>query len=294
MKIFNDVTIIIVTYKSDKIIYETIDYLDKNFNIIISENSNRKFFKKRIENQFSNCSVILTGSNLGVSKAVNIALKTVKTKFSLFLTPDTFIKREDINKIYNLALQNKSAAIITPKNINSNFKNLYGFFDTIDSEKTFKNSINKNYIRVDWVFGGALLLNNRYLKLVNYFDENFFLDFEELDLCYRLRKKNYQIIFSKNALMSSKAQSSVSSFNKENIKYQRMWHYGWSSFYFYRKNFGFFFSIKKNFFLFIKNLFKMLIYFLLLNKKKSLNYFYYIFGFIVSLVGKKSYLRKKI
>lgn len=294
MKIFNDVTIIIVTYKSDKIINKTISTLDKNFNIIISENSNRKFFKDRIENKFKNCNVILTGSNLGVSKAINMGLKKVKTKFSLFLTPDTFIKKNDIIKIYNLALHNKNAAIIAPKNINSNFENLYGFFNNTDSRKNIKNSINKNFFRVDWVFGGALLLNNRYLSSVSYFDENFFLDFEELDLCCRLRKKNYQIIFSENALMSSKAQTSVSTLHKDNIKYQRMWHYGWSSFYFYKKNFGFVFSVKKNFFLFAKNFIKMLIYFLLFKKKKALNYFYYIFGFIISFVGQKSYLRKKI
>jgi N-acetylglucosaminyl-diphospho-decaprenol L-rhamnosyltransferase len=293
MKIFNEITIVIVTFRSDKIIKKTINSIDKNFNIIISENSNRFFFKKNIEKEFLNCKVILTGANLGVSGAVNIALNDVKTKYALFLTPDTFLKKNTLNKIYDLAQHYKNAAIISPKNISSNPKYLYGFFRKINNKKNedfFYNDI----LKVDWVSGGALLLNMKFISLVNYFDQNFFLDFEEIDLCYRLRKKKFEIIFSNKLLMSSKPQSSVSSLNKKNIKYQRMWHYGWSSFYFYNKNFGFFYSIKKNFVSVIKSFIKMLIHFFLNNKQKFFNHFYYLFGFTMSLLKKNSYLRKKI
>jgi len=293
MKIFNEITIVIVTYKSDKIIKKTINSIDKNFNIIISENSNRFFFKKNIEKEFLNCKVRLTGANLGVSGAVNIALKEVKTKYALFLTPDTFLKKNTINKIYDLAQHYKNAAIISPKNISSNPKYLYGFFHKINNKKNEK-FVNKDILKVDWVSGGALMLNMKFVSSVNFFDKKFFLDFEEIDLCYRLRKKKFEIIFSRNLLMSSKPQSSVSSLNTKNIKYQRMWHYGWSSFYFYNKNFGFFYSISKNFTSIVRSIIKMLIHFLLFNKRKSSNHFYYLFGFTMSFFNKNSYLRKKI
>jgi len=293
MKIFNEVTILIVTYRSDKIIKKTINSIDKNFNIIISENSNRIFFKENIEKEFSNCKVRLTGANLGVSGAANIVLKEVKSKYVFFLTPDSFLKKNTLKKIYDLAQHYKNAAIISPRNISSNPKYLYGFFHTINGKKN-KDFINKDILKVDWVSGGALMLNMKFISSVNYFDKNFFLDFEEIDLCYRLRKKEFEIIFSKNLLMSSKPQSSVSSLKKENIKYQRMWHYGWSSFYFYNKNFGFFYSISKNFTSIMRSVIKMLIYFLLFNKRKYFNHFYYLFGFAMSFFRKNSYLRKKI
>ena len=82
MSLYKDITVIIVTFKSEHIIDKTIKNLSDKFNIIIVENSSNLNFKRYIEKKFLNCKVILAGDNLGVSKAVNIALKKIKTKFS--------------------------------------------------------------------------------------------------------------------------------------------------------------------------------------------------------------------
>jgi N-acetylglucosaminyl-diphospho-decaprenol L-rhamnosyltransferase len=294
MSLYNDITILIVTYKSEHIIKKTIGNLNSNFNIIVCENSSNIIFKELIEKEFFNTSVILTGGNLGVSRAVNIGLKQIKTKFAFFLTPDTFPEKDCLEKLYNIAIKNFNAAIVAPTNKDVKLHKYYGYFSN------FFTSRNEDYFHgvkckhVDWVFGCALLLNINKISEIGFFDESFFLDFEELDLCFRSRKNNFDVILSLESFISSKPQQSVNSNKSYNLSAQRMWHYGWSSFYFYKKNFNFFYSLKINLFIFFKNFIKMIYHLIFFNKIKFLNYFYYIFGFLSSVFGRSSFLRKDL
>ena len=52
MSLYNDITILIVTYKSEHIIKKTIGNLNSNFNIIVCENSSNIIFKELIESIF--------------------------------------------------------------------------------------------------------------------------------------------------------------------------------------------------------------------------------------------------
>ena len=106
MSIFKDTAIIIPTFKSDKIISQCISRLNKNFKILIIENSNRKIFKKKIEEQFINTKVILVGYNSGWSNAANLGIKFSKEKFLLFLNPDIIITKQSI-RILLKTLSNK-------------------------------------------------------------------------------------------------------------------------------------------------------------------------------------------
>ena len=68
----NNITIVIVTFKSEKVIEKCLNSIDKKNKIIIIENSNNIDFKKYIEDKFPNIECHLTGSNLGMGPANNI------------------------------------------------------------------------------------------------------------------------------------------------------------------------------------------------------------------------------
>ena len=80
-----DITIIITTYKSDKIISNCVNSIDENYKILIVENSNNKEFKNFIENKFKNVECILAQKNIGYAKSNNLALKKIYTKFALII-----------------------------------------------------------------------------------------------------------------------------------------------------------------------------------------------------------------
>ena len=294
MSLYKDITVIIVTFKSDHIIHKTIQNLSKKFNIIIVENSNNQIFKKHIEKKFLNCKVFLTGSNLGVSKAINIGLKKVKTKFSFFITPDAFPKKNCIPILYKVLKNNKQIAIISPKNIGYKLENQYG--TDLKSKIILDNHYYKNsaLMSVDWLLGGALLFNMKCIYKIGLFDEKYFLDFEEIDLCIRAKKNNFDVILHLNALTKNLEHGSVNIVNKNHLNNQRNWHYGWSMFYFYKKNFGYLLSLKKT----LKNLtisiFKMFYHLIFFNFVKAINHLFFIRGYLNSMFGLQSNYRAKL
>ena len=98
-----DLTIVIVTFKSDEIILKCLKSIPQEIPVIVVENSNNHDFKKKIENSFKNINCILTGENKGYAAANNIGLKFVKSKYALVLNPDALLDKSAINNFLKTA-----------------------------------------------------------------------------------------------------------------------------------------------------------------------------------------------
>lgn len=290
MNIYKDITIVIVTYKSSHIIHKTISQFNKRFNILISENSKNKSFKENIENNYLNCKVYLIGKNSGVSNAVNYSLKKVKSKYAFFLTPDVTLLKNSLKKLYLALNNNQNIAIISARDVNSKIDKLYGFIPEIKKNLNKK----KDLIFADWVLGGALLINMKHLSKIGLFDKKFFLDYEEIDLCVRARKLDFDVVLHNSAFSKNLKHGSVNTKNIKLLKHQRLWHFGWSIFYFNKKHFGYLFSIKKTFYILIISILKLIYHFVFLNFKISYNYIFFIRGYFNSLLGNRSFYRSNL
>ena len=121
-------TIIIVTFKSEKVIHQCLSSIDNSYPVIIIENSNNKNFKKEIEDKFSNVKCMLTGKNLGFGKANNIGLRLAKTKYVFLLNPDTVLQKDALKILRGNADRIKNFALLAPIITNSHELN-YGFFN---------------------------------------------------------------------------------------------------------------------------------------------------------------------
>ena len=89
----NDLSIVIVTFRSEEKIINCLNSIPENIKVIIVENSNNKSLKEKLENQFKNVECILTGDNKGYSIANNIGLKKVDSKYALVLNQDTVLEK---------------------------------------------------------------------------------------------------------------------------------------------------------------------------------------------------------
>ena len=90
---FNELTIVITTFKSSKVIENCLNSIKKECKVIIVENSNDKNFKIKIEKNYSNVTCVLSGSNLGYSKGNNVGLSMVlilKEKGTSVITIDSW------------------------------------------------------------------------------------------------------------------------------------------------------------------------------------------------------------
>ena len=90
-------TAIIVTYKSDKIIENSIKRIKNHTKIIIVENSNNKKLKK-LEKKYKNVKVFINKNN-GFGRAANLGGELAKTKYLLFISPDAIIEKNGVKKI---------------------------------------------------------------------------------------------------------------------------------------------------------------------------------------------------
>ena len=80
---------------------------------------------------------------------------------------------------------------------------------------------------------------------------------------------------------------------KFEILINRNWHYSWSKFYFYKKNYSIFYAYKQTIFDLIKIIYKLII-FSLIDSRKRLIYYNQLNGLVNSYIGNKSFKRLRI
>ena len=98
----DNITIILITYKSDELINEFIKKIPSHIKTIIIENSDNYEFKKNIEKKYSNIKVYLKENN-GVSASLNYAVNLVSTDFFLQISPDIKFNFENLKYFFELS-----------------------------------------------------------------------------------------------------------------------------------------------------------------------------------------------
>ena len=225
-----NITFVIVTFKSEKVIFDCLNSLPKESPKIIIENSNNKNLKEELNLKYDNIEVILS-ENLGMGTSNNIGLRNCKTQFAFVLNPDTKLEKNCLNEIIKSSVFIKDFSIISPISSDSNYLNYLG------EEKNF--SINENIISVNHVDGFSMLFNREKFKSQDYFDENFFLFLENNDLCLRVKKRNEKIFIIKSSKIDHLRAKAVDNKYSIEIEYLRNWHWMWSKFYFNKKHYGY-------------------------------------------------------
>ena len=274
-----DITIVITSFKSSDKIKDCLNSINNKCKVLVVENSNDTEFKKNIENEFRNIECILTGNNLGYGKANNIGLSKVKTKFALILNPDTLLHKSTLENFIKVTKVIKSFAIMAP---------------FIQTEEDKKIEEKKFSISVNNVKGFAMFLNMSEFKDIGFFDEHFFIYFEEIDLCKRVIDSNKKIFLIPDIKIEHLGGLSHNKNFEKEIELSRNWHWMWSSFYYHRKYKGFLFSFLLLFPKLLSSIIKTMFHFLLLNKNKKEIYFHRFLGLVNAMAGKKSWYRPNV
>ena len=100
----NNLTFIIVTFKSRNVIFDCLNSLPKNFSKLIIENSSDEELKKEIEQNYVDTHVILS-TNIGMGAGNNIGILKSKTDFVYILNPDVKFN-ENTFKFLNNSITN--------------------------------------------------------------------------------------------------------------------------------------------------------------------------------------------
>ena len=182
-----NLTVVIVTFKTpEKIILDCLRSISPEVKVLIVENSENFNLKDKILSQFSNVELLCTGKNLGYGCANNYGMGFVKTDYVLILNPDVICANDFFSNISELILKTQNFSIIGCQYLHDDVFMPAGFFDNKKNNKFIKDFRNKNIeslFKVEWVTGCSMLLDLKKFKTKEIFDQNYFLYFEEFDLC---------------------------------------------------------------------------------------------------------------
>ena len=276
-----DITVIITSFHSGEKIFNCIESINKDVKIIVVENSNDQELKEKIQSKYKNVDCILSEKNLGYGAGNNLGLSKVLTNYALIVNPDVTLEKDTIDNFFLTINNVKNFGIIAPISKDEIYTNF-----SIDNDKNLK--------EVESVKGFAMFLSMNNLKEIKFFDENFFLYFEEIDLCKRIRKNDIKIYIDPSIKVNHLGGTSHNSEINKTMELSRNWHWMWSSFYYHKKHYGYIKALLKISPKLLSSLIKFIFYLLIFQKFKSDIYKHRVFGIINSVLLKKSWYRPRI
>jgi len=278
---YHDITVVITTFRSEIKIISCLESINSELQVIVVENSNNTDFKKNIENKFRNVKCILSGENLGYAKGNNLGLSKVKTKYALIINPDAVLEKNAINNFLITANKNLNFAIISP--LIQEEKDLLIVKENSSELKEIEN-----------VKGFAMFLNLENFKDIGFFDDNFFIYFEEIDLCRRLINNNQKIYLDPTIRVHHIGGSSHDNSVNYEMELSRNWHWMWSTFYYHKKYNSFILALIKVMPKLFSSFIKIIFYLLIFKKDKRAIYWQRFSGLFNSIIGRKSWYRPKV
>ncbi|MEZ7505846.1 glycosyltransferase family 2 protein [Flavobacterium sp. Arc2] len=235
-----EVSIIIVSYNCKSFVFECIDSIKKlteliTYEVIVVDNNSSDGIEDDVVIRYPDILFFKNDYNGGFGYANNIGLAHAKGKYVFFLNPDTLLLNNVCQTLYDyLELNNNVAALgcrVYDENLNNQMS--YGKFPSVIQyllevfpvkwvSDNYKNKISsEGYLTedldldVEFISGADLFVRKSVLDHIGGFDENFFLFFEEVDLCMRIKNAGYQIrITSQAKLIHLMGQTMQVSFQK--------------------------------------------------------------------------------
>lgn len=253
------VSIVIVHYHVKKILFDCIKSIydsrpKTSFEIIVVDNDEVKSIESRLKEKYPKVNYIASPGDLGYGKGNNLGIKDASGEYVFILNPDTVVRKGTIDKLVDFIHKNKKVGIVAPTledgegNVyplqgTSELTPLRGIFGLSFLNKLFpKNKFSRQYwladidrskpFEVDVVPGSAFLIKKSLFEGIGAFDKNFFLYFEEADLCKRVKEAGYKLFILPSArIIHFWAVSTPKSEELSRVFAQ-------SRFYYFKKNFG--------------------------------------------------------
>ena len=228
-------SIIIVSWNVRKDLVECLKSIKKNppehdFEIIVIDNASKDGSIQAVTKDFPEVKTILNSQNRGFAAANNQGIAASNSQYILLLNPDTILHPNALNILIRFMDENNNAGACGPKLLNKDQSTqpsarhfptfraalyrhtafrLLPIFKAQYKKWLMKDFDHNHQTDVDQLMGAALMLKRSVIDNIGNLDENFFMYYEEVDLCFRIKQAGYRIAFIPKATITHTAGRSA-------------------------------------------------------------------------------------
>lgn len=215
-------SIIILNYKTKhllRLVLKNLLQLNINlpYEIIVVDNASHDGSVEMVQQLYPQVRLIASSENTGHARGNNLGIRSAQGDYLLIMNSDIiFFQPDDITRIIEYLDTHPAVAILGPKLMNgdgsvqnscfrpySNFTPLYRRtplgklpWAKRDLERHLMSDFDHGQLQeVDWVLGAVLFVRQAVLERVGNLNENFFLYFADFELCDRVRRHGYKVIY---------------------------------------------------------------------------------------------------
>lgn len=207
-------TISIVNYNGGQYLLSCLSSLEKvreevELDVFVVDNASSDGSLESAKNKFPNVSYVSNKENLGFGKAHNLVLKKAKTPYLLTLNPDCEVMPETLEYLIDFMEKNPDVGVCSPKvekadgsldmashrGFPTPLASFLYYFLKNDRVYHLTNRDMTKVHEVDSVVGAFMLIRKSVLDKVGYFDEDYFLYGEDIDLCFRIKKSGFKVMY---------------------------------------------------------------------------------------------------
>lgn len=172
---------------------------------------------------YENVHLVETPRNRGFGYGYNKGARYATGDYILLNNPDKVLMPDGIEKLVEKMQSDASIGILAPKLMHSDGTRRYSarayprLFDLI-VKRTFLKHIFKKSVRhylqldadpdeeraVDWIVGGCFMIERAFFEKLHGFDEDFFLFFEDTDLCRRCIRAGKNVYYYPHVIASDR------------------------------------------------------------------------------------------
>ncbi len=221
-----ELSIIILNYNTKELTLACLKSIKKFpysglFEVIVVDNNSQdgswkefKAIKNKIQNKNLKLKLIRNKENYGFAKGNNIGIKKAKGKHILLLNSDTEVTKDALNKLVDFAKKNAEAGVVAPRLLNPDATVQPSVFRLPTLTRSFaqyvlkKRNILDKYapetdkpVEIESAVGAAFLITPIARKKVGLLDERYFMYFEDLDYCRKVRGAGLKVYYLPDALV---------------------------------------------------------------------------------------------
>jgi GT2 family glycosyltransferase/lipopolysaccharide/colanic/teichoic acid biosynthesis glycosyltransferase len=222
-----DLSIIIITYNSRLPVERCLASLEAHepactHETIVIDNASADGTAEAVASGFPRVRVVANGENLGYSRAVNQGMRLSSGRAILIINPDIVVRDGSIDRLMEFMDSHPDAGIVGSKLVyqDGTVQPSCRSFYTVSALLYRRTLLGKLFPRakplrehlmldydhetpraVDWLIGACMLVRREALAKVGAMDERFFLYFEDIDWCYRMKNHGWSVYYVPASVM---------------------------------------------------------------------------------------------